>query len=310
MNIREAYDRGRSLLSQAGVPEADLDAWYLLEYVTGIGRASFYAEPDRELTADWAGRYEEAVARRCRRIPLQHITGEQEFMGLSFQVSGDVLIPRQDTEILVEEALKILKEMQKEQVVSGQEEPKEPGEAGREDGIRILDLCTGSGCILLSVLYYGALRQGALGVGADISEKALAVARKNAEALGIEAEFVCGDLFENLSGKFSVILSNPPYIRTEEIEKLQDEVRLHDPRAALDGMEDGLHFYRRIIESAGDYLTPGGWLVFEIGHDQAEDVTALMRQAGYGQIRVKKDLAGLDRVVCGVYSEMERPEAG
>ena len=327
MNIREAYDRGRSLLSQAGVPEADLDAWYLLEYVTGIGRASFYAEPDREMTGDWAGRYEEAIARRSRRIPLQHITGEQEFMGLSFQVNGDVLIPRQDTEILVEEALKILKEMQKEQVVSGQEEPKEPG---REDGIRILDLCTGSGCILLSVLYYGALRQGAserkgvrgtdrapgaegrklTGVGADISEKALAVARKNAEALGIEAEFVCGDLFENLSGKFSLILSNPPYIKSEEIEKLQDEVRLHDPRAALDGMEDGLHFYRRIIESAGDYLVPGGWLVFEIGHDQAEDVTALMRQAGYGQIRVKKDLAGLDRVVCGVYSEMERPEAG
>ena len=310
MNFREAYDRGRSLLSQAGVPEADLDAWYLLEYVTGIGRASFYAEPDREMTGDWAGRYEEAIARRSRRIPLQHITGEQEFMGLSFQVNGDVLIPRQDTEILVEEALKILKEMQKEQVVSGQEEPKEPGEAGREDGIRILDLCTGSGCILLSVLYYGALRQGALGVGADISEKALAVARKNAEALGIEAEFVCGDLFENLSGKFSLILSNPPYIKSEEIEKLQDEVRLHDPRAALDGMEDGLHFYRRIIESAGDYLVPGGWLVFEIGHDQAEDVTALMRQAGYAQIRVKKDLAGLDRVVCGVYSEMERPEAG
>ena len=307
MNVREAYDRGRSLLSQAGVPEADLDAWYLLEYVTGIGRASFYAEPDREMTGDWAGRYEEAIARRSRRIPLQHITGEQEFMGLSFQVNGDVLIPRQDTEILVEEALKILKELQKEQVIPGQEEP---GEAGHEDGLRLLDLCTGSGCILLSVLYYGALRQGALGVGADISEKALAVARKNAEALGIEAEFVCGDLFENLSGKFSLILSNPPYIKSEEIEKLQDEVRLHDPRAALDGMEDGLHFYRRIIESAGDYLVPGGWLVFEIGHDQAEDVTALMRQAGYGQIRVKKDLAGLDRVVCGVYSEIERPEAG
>ena len=119
--------------------------------------------------------------------------------------------------------------------------------------------------------------------------------------MGIDAEFIQGDLFENISGTFGVILSNPPYIRTEEIESLQDEVRLHDPRLALDGKEDGLYFYRRIIRESRDYLLPGGYLMFEIGYDQAEDVGNLMSEAGYADITVKKDLVGLDRVVCGRY---------
>lgn len=287
VTFKRAYSEGRKLLEQAGIPEPDLDAWYLLEYVTGVSRASYYAAPEREMTRRQQTQYEDCLAKRSRRTPLQHITGEQEFMGLTFHVNEHVLIPRQDTETLVEQALELL----------AREKIPETAEEGQ---VRVLDMCTGSGCILLSVLRYAG--RPVAGIGADISEKALAVASGNAEALGIEAEFICGDLFENICGVYSMILSNPPYIRTAEIETLQDEVRLHDPREALDGKEDGLYFYRRIVDEARQYLIPGGYLVFEIGYDQAEDVSRLMREAGYAGVQVKKDLAGLDRVVCGRYS--------
>ena len=309
MTIRDAYKEGREELKLAGIPDAELDAWYLLEYVTGISRAAYYADPDRELAKKDREKYWACLEKRKKRIPLQHITGEQEFMGLLFSVNKHVLIPRQDTEILVEEALKLA---DKDMI---------PCENGK---MRILDMCTGSGCILLSMLYYigkpangRSLTQGespagkagetaldpiaAEGIGADISEKALLTARRNADDLGIKAEFVQGDLFENVSGRFALILSNPPYIRTEEIGLLQEEVRLHDPREALDGKEDGLYFYRRIIKEAKDYLLPGGYLVFEIGYDQAEAVRNLMSEARYTDITVKKELAGLDRIVCGRY---------
>lgn len=314
--LKAAYIQGRERLRQAGVPEADLDAWYLLEYVTGISRASYLMEPDREMTEQQSLRYEECISKREQRVPLQHITGEQEFMGLTFRVDENVLIPRQDTEILVEQALEILKK----------------GQLPRSGGkLHILDLCTGSGCILLSVLHYadkcdtGRYNAGQCGpgmhdagkhdagdpadmpgdiegTGADISEKALSIAGQNADALGIRAGFIHGDLFENIRGKYGMILSNPPYIRSAEIDALQEEVRLHDPREALDGREDGLYFYRRITDEAREHLLPGGWLIFEIGYDQAEDVSGLMRSAGYAEVRVKKDLAGLDRVVYGRYS--------
>ena len=314
--LKAAYIQGRERLRQAGVPEADLDAWYLLEYVTGISRASYLMEPDREMTERQSSRYEECISKREQRVPLQHITGEQEFMGLTFRVDENVLIPRQDTETLVEQALEILKK----------------GQLPRSGGkLHILDLCTGSGCILLSVLHYADKRDTGRydagqcdpgmydsgkrdagdpagvpeeieGTGADISEKALSIAGQNADALGIRAEFIRGDLFENIRGQYGMILSNPPYIRSAEIDALQEEVRLHDPREALDGREDGLYFYRRITDEAREHLLPGGWLIFEIGYDQAEEVSGLMRSAGYTEVRVKKDLAGLDRVVYGRYS--------
>ncbi len=314
--LKAAYTLGRERLRRAGVPEADLDAWYLLEYVTGLGRASYLMEPDREMTGQQSLRYEECISKREQRVPLQHITGEQEFMGLTFRVDENVLIPRQDTEILVEQALEILKK----------------GQLPRSGGkLHILDLCTGSGCILLSVLHYADKRDTGRynagqcgpgmhdpgkhdaedpadmpgdieGTGADISEKALSIAGQNADALGIRAEFIRGDLFENIRGQYGMILSNPPYIRSAEIDALQEEVRLHDPREALDGREDGLYFYRRITDEAREHLLPGGWLIFEIGYDQAEEVSGLMRSAGYTEVRVKKDLAGLDRVVYGRYS--------
>ena len=312
--LKAAYIQGRERLRQAGVPEADLDAWYLLEYVTGISRASYLMEPDREMTGQQSLRYEECISKREQRVPLQHITGEQEFMGLTFRVDENVLIPRQDTEILVEQALEILKK----------------GQLPRSGGkLHILDLCTGSGCILLSVLHYadkcdtGRYNAGQCdtgrcdpgkrdagdpadmpgdieGTGADISEKALSIAGQNADALGIRAGFIHGDLFENIRGKYGMIVSNPPYIRTDEIKDLQEEVRLHDPVIALDGREDGLYYYRRIVRESRSYLEEGGALLFEIGCDQAEAVSGLMSGAGFSEITVKKDLAGLDRVVSGV----------
>ena len=305
MTLRTGYTEAKRRLEESGIEEASLDAWLLLEHVTGISRASYYADPDREMSPDEWRRYSELVGRRAERVPLQHITGTQEFMGLVFEVNEHVLIPRQDTEILVEQALAF--------IGSG----KVP--AAENSRTRILDMCTGSGCILLSVMHWAeSYRQKALrkagdtarggekqdiiieGTGADISPKALAVAEKNARRLGISAGFVESDLFGAVRGKYGMILSNPPYIRTDEIKDLQEEVRLHDPVIALDGREDGLYYYRRIVRESRSYLDEGGALLFEIGCDQAEAVSGLMRGVGFSEITVKKDLAGLDRVVSGV----------
>jgi len=305
MTLKTGYTEAKRRLEESGIEEASLDAWLLLEHVTGISRASYYADPDREMSPDEWRRYSELVGRRAERVPLQHITGTQEFMGLVFEVNEHVLIPRQDTEILVGQALAF--------IGSG----KVP--AAENSRTRILDMCTGSGCILLSVMHWAeSYRQKALrragdtarggekqdiiieGTGADISPKALAVAEKNARRLGISAGFVESDLFGAVRGKYGMILSNPPYIRTDEIKDLQEEVRLHDPVIALDGREDGLYYYRRIVRESRSYLEEGGALLFEIGCDQAEAVSGLMRGVGFSEITVKKDLAGLDRVVSGV----------
>ena len=305
MTLKTGYTEAKKLLEESGIEEASLDAWLLLEHVTGISRASYYADPDREMSPDEWRIYSELVGRRAERVPLQHITGTQGFMGLVFEVNEHVLIPRQDTEILVEQALAF--------IGSG----KVP--AAENSRTRILDMCTGSGCILLSVMHWAeSYRQKALrragdtarggekqdiiieGTGADISPKALAVAEKNARRLGISAGFVESDLFGAVRGKYGMILSNPPYIRTDEIKDLQEEVRLHDPVIALDGREDGLYYYRRIVRESRSYLEEGGALLFEIGCDQAEAVSGLMSGAGFSEITVKKDLAGLDRVVSGV----------
>lgn len=292
MTMQEAYQLGEERLTRAGIEEARLDAWYLLEHVTGIGRAMYYAMPDRQLSEVEEQKYLYYIEERAGRVPLQHLTGVQEFMGLEFQVNEHVLIPRQDTETAVEEALKVIHNSKR-----GQNQDTDISQ------FRILDLCTGSGCILLSVLHYAG-KEGKVrleGTGADISEEALQVAKANAEALHIEASFKKSDLFEEIDGTFQMIISNPPYIRTDVIKTLQEEVKSHDPWIALDGKEDGLHFYRKIVDEAGTYLTQGGTLIFEIGSDQGEAVSCLMQEAGYRDIMVKKDLAGLDRVVIGVY---------
>lgn len=288
--LRQGIEEGTVALEKAGVEDAARDAWYLLEYVTGIGRASYYGEPDRAISEETALRYQECIRRRKERIPLQHITGEQEFMGFPFYVNEHVLIPRQDTETLVEEAVKAVRRKAKDA----------EGFSLAERKIRVLDMCTGSGCILLSIL---KMCPNAQGVGGDISEEALAVARKNGERLGLPADWVCSDLFAGIvPSKYDVIVSNPPYIPTADIEGLQDEVRFYDPLIALDGGEDGLDFYKRIVRDSISYIKRGGSLLFEIGCGQGKDVSELMKSCGYENVAVKKDLSGLDRVAAGIYA--------
>ena len=290
LTLHQMYQEGKSRLEASGVLDADLDAWYLLEYVTGKTKAEYYGNPKEEMGEEIISRYEKAVDERARRIPLQHITGEQEFMGFPFRVNEHVLIPRQDTELLVEEALKIL-----------------------EPEMKILDLCTGSGCILLSLMKMGEEKgiRGLTGTGADISREALDVAEENGKCLKIPAErvrWIESDLFGQVNGAFDLLVSNPPYIPTEEIEELQDEVRLHDPRIALDGHDDGLYFYRGIAGESGAYLEDGAWVLLEIGWDQGEAVRELLEDAGYQDVEVKKDLAGNDRVVRGRYRKQRALE--
>ena len=276
MTLQELYQEGILRLEQAKIMEAELDAWYLMEYVTGISRTMYYLKQQETVEKETVVRYFACISRRAKRIPLQHITGEQEFMGLTFFVNEHVLIPRQDTEVLVEEALLHL---------NGEEQ--------------VLDMCTGSGCILLSLVHY---RKGICAVGADISDEALQIAERNAKRLEERVTFLKSDLFDRIAGKYDLIVSNPPYIRTEVIAELEEEVRLHDPMIALDGKEDGLYFYRKITEQSRKHLSCGGWLLFEIGHDQGEDVARIMEDAGFAKVSVKKDLAGLDRVVSGMYN--------
>lgn len=309
MTYEGLYRWGREELLSAEITEAQLDARLLLESVCGTGRNDLLVHGDREVDSEKQNAYERLIAGRKARIPLQQLTGVQEFMGLEFLVDEHVLIPRQDTEILVEEVLKNL-----------------------YDGMRILDLCTGSGCILISLLHYS---NDCEGVGADISAEALEVARRNARKLlgpkawaeagasvGTGAEdvrelgcgedgaagagdrdgrisFVQGDLFEKAEGKFDIIVSNPPYISSGVIGTLMPEVREHEPLGALDGGEDGLSFYRRIVEECRPHLCGGGMLFLEIGYDQADDVRKLMEDAGFLEINVAKDYGGLDRVVYG-----------
>ena len=273
MTYREAIETGTRILQKENIADAKIDAWYLLQMACKIDRNFYYLHEEDELTAEQQSEYESTVHKRAEHVPLQYIIGEQEFMGLKFKVNSNVLIPRQDTETLVEEALRIAK-----------------------PGMRVLDLCTGSGCIIISLAKNVA---DISCTGSDISKQALLVAKENAKANEVEVEWERSDLFENISGTFDLIVSNPPYIPTGEIPGLMPEVRDFEPVDALDGKEDGLYFYRIITEKSPEYLTSDGYLYFEIGYDQGEAVSAMMRQCGYTQVEVIKDLAGNDRAVKG-----------
>lgn len=282
--LKELLHEGTKLLAACGIQEASLDAWLLLEYVTGMTRADYYMDPDRSVAPEQQKAYRDVLEQRAAHVPLQHITGVQEFMGFSFCVNEHVLIPRQDTEILVECALQKL-----------------------EAGMHVLDLCTGSGCIAASMYLIGRKKKKVTEesrfVAADISADALCVAEKNCRNLQADIQFIQSDLFSRVHQEFDMIVSNPPYIKTDVIEKLDEEVRLHDPFIALDGREDGLYFYKRIAREAGKHLRGKGWLLLEIGHDQKEEVQSVLREAGFENVESKKDLAGLDRVVMGMYNK-------
>lgn len=267
---RQLLQTGRELLKQQGIADADVDAWYLLAHVFKINRTDLLFRGDTAVEQLSEERYLELIERRAGHIPLQYITGYQEFMGMEFEVNGDVLIPRQDTETLVEEVLKVC------------------------ENRSVLDMCTGSGCIIVSLAVLGRPKRA---IGADISEKALAVAARNVKRQEATVELIRSDLFEGITGSYDILVSNPPYIPSGEISDLMPEVRDFEPAMALDGSEDGLLFYRRISEGAKHFLNPNGLLFYEIGHNQGEDVKLILQEESYTDIVIKKDLSGLDRVV-------------
>lgn len=287
ITYKELLEHGKNQLKQGKIQEYQLDAWLLLEHVFQVSKTWYFVHETEIVDVEKAEQYEALIQRRKNHVPLQQITEEGYFYGVKFYVNQHVLIPRQDTEILVEEVLKLCGSLWKQE----------------ENHLQILDLCTGSGCILLSLL--ANLKQ-AEGTGVDLSLEALEVAKRNARELEIPAKWLHSDLFEQVDRSYDVIVSNPPYIRTSVIEDLMEEVRLHEPRMALDGKEDGLYFYRKIIREAEGYLKPGGILAFEIGYDQGEAVSGLMKNQGYEQIQVVQDLAGLDRCVTGIRNQEEK----
>ncbi len=279
MTYFEACKRIRGLLEEAGVPEPDLDARYLVEFVGGFSEAGYLLDRDKQIPGDQLEKLEELASRRCGREPLQYILGSQEFMGLPFICNKDCLIPRQDTEILVERAMAAVADLRKERTA-----------------LRYLDLCTGSGCVAISLTKLAGIGEAE---ATDISEAALSVARRNAELNKTDLKIYCSDLFEKVKGKFNIITANPPYIDTGLINTLIPEIWKYEPMTALDGGDDGLSFYRRITAKAREYLEAGGYLLFETGDTQGEAVSQLMRSAGFENVGIHKDLAGLDRVVEG-----------
>ena len=271
-SLREAERRGAAYLAAAGREEAAQTARLLLCHVLNFNFTDYVLAREDLLSPHDAARYEELLTRRASGVPLQYLTREQNFCGLSLYVDERVLIPRQDTECLVEEVLR--------------------------DGARgaLLDLCTGSGCIPLALLKHGNF---SCALGADISAEALAVAETNRARTGLPLLLRQSDLFSEIPERFDVITANPPYIESAEIESLSVEVRDHEPRLALDGAADGLAFYRRLAAESGAHLKPGGRLYLEIGMSQGAAVTSLLEAAAFSDIQIIRDLAGRDRIVKG-----------
>ena len=392
MTLKEAYEYGARKLQESDIKNSQQDSFYLLEYVTGISRGKYYASQHQEMSKKEQEDYIALIHKRLERIPLQHLMGTTEFMGLPFKVNSQVLIPRQDTEILVEAALEVIKGYDKKNVAedgylkeTGVYGEKAEGYHRDDEGeeLLIMDMCTGSGCILISTLYHGSKYFPKIrGVGVDISKETLDVARENAllnglsvaednilwNGLGVAEENVISNslgvakitliesnLFQqldpvqldnimqfndtvqientvqldntlqlgNIAGldtieektkkedtkiikvgynrKYDMILSNPPYIPSKEIEGLEEEVKHHDPLLALDGGEDGLFFYRQITKECHKYLNQDGTLIFECGWNQGEEVSQIMKDHGFTSVKMIKDLSGLDRVVVGNY---------
>ena len=281
MTYKELYSFINESLTDAGIPETDSESGIILREIAGIDKTALMVHPDDVVSEDIIGHVKDVIDRRLLREPLQYILGKWNFMGLDFIVEPSTLIPRPDTETLVECAMQHL-----------------------HDGMRILDLCTGTGCVLISLLHYS---NDCTGVGSDISPAAADLAERNA-GLILERDcfsFVCGDLYTPIDGDFDIIVSNPPYIPSEVIEGLEPEVRDFEPVAALDGGTDGLDLVRRIVTGANDHLIKGGWLLCEIGFDQGVSTMRIFEEAGFIEVEVIKDLAGNDRVVCGMRPIMD-----
>ena len=282
--IADALREGKMRLKAAGKEAYAFEAELLLEKAAGLNRTALFLRGEEVLSEEVLAVYEGFLQEREQGRPTQYILGEWEFMGLPFSVGEGVLIPRADTEVLVET---ILERQQKESMKS------------------ILDIGTGSGCIPISLGHYGKFEHI---MAVDISQKALGYATKNAHDNQIKIDFYESDLFTDLpaewKGNLDAIVSNPPYIPKKDIEELMTEVKDFEPMNALDGGEDGLDFYRAIVEQGRDWLKDGGWLFFEIGYDQGEDLRNLLHEFGYTEVEIRQDLAGLDRVALGRKGEL------
>ncbi len=292
MTVRELLEEGIKKLKDADIDNAEYDARVILSEAYGMDMAELLMNINRQICPGALGgtepsditecpsdcgsiiTYNTGINMRLRHVPLQQIIGHTGFMGLDFKVARDVLIPRQDTEILAETVL----------------------ENEKDKSISLLDLCSGSGCIAVSLKKLGGYNKVS---ASDIDEKAVNLTLRNASIHNVKIKLYKSDMFENIPESFDVIVSNPPYIPSGDIPKLMPEVRDHDPVKALDGGADGLFMYRRIMEEGLGHLKPGGRVYFEIGAKQAESVKGLMEEAGLTDIRIYKDLAGMDRVLCG-----------
>jgi len=276
-SLKELLADGTKMLTQAGIDEAELDARYILEYITGLNSAQYFIHSEDIIEKNKAEEFFRLIERRSKRIPLSYVIGTRDFFGLTFKVDENVLIPEQETELLVEEVIK------------------------HSEGKSVLDMCTGSGCIAISIALFGKPSKVA---ASDISEKALEVARENAKSLKAgEISFIQGDMFENVTDKFDIIVSNPPYIETGEIDELMPEVRDYIPRLALDGDIDGLKFYRIISKEAVKKLNKNGRIFYEIGYNQSRAVASILLENGFTDVKIMKDYSGLDRIVMAKLDE-------
>lgn len=276
-SLKELFALGVNRLKKAEIEESELDAWYILEKITGLGRAEYFIHSEDIIEKDKAEEFFRLIERRSKRIPLSYVIGTRDFFGLTFKVNENLLIPEQETEILVEEVIK------------------------HSEGKTVLDMCTGSGCIAISIALFGKPLKV---TASDISEKALEVAVENAKNLEVcEISFIQGDMFENITEKFDIIVSNPPYIETKVIDELMPEVRDYIPRLALDGDEDGLKFYRIISKEAVKKLNKNGRIFYEIGYNQSRAVASILLENGFTDVKIMKDYSGLDRIVMAKLGE-------
>ena len=269
--VKEVLNDTKKRLKEQGIDTFSLDSSLLVSEVTGFTKIQLVTHDRDEVTVEQLDRLENLVEERLKNKPMQYILGHCEFMGLDFKVTENTLIPRGDTENIVEEVIATIED-------SGYN--------------TVLDMCTGTGAIAISVAHYTKAKVTA----SDISKKALEVARENAQNLNADVNFIESDLFENINEKFDVIVSNPPYIESEVIPTLMEQVKDYEPMLALDGGKD---FYRNIINQANNYINQNGCIVFEIGYNQGGQVKSLLENAGFVNINVKQDLAGLDRLVIG-----------
>lgn len=281
VTIQELLVLGKEKLESSGNEYAKYERKTLLEEVLGCNYLYMLMNGEEEVSPEKEEQYLQLIDKRCEHYPLQYLLGYANFMDYTFFVDENVLIPRNDTEVLVECADEILNDMEEQR---------------KGTALRVLDLCCGSGCIGISLKLY---HKGINLILSDYSEKALEVTKKNLDKYNIEAELVSSDLLKEITGKQDMIVCNPPYIESKMIDTLMPEVKEYEPMLALDGGEDGLDYYRRIIKAAPEYLNDSGWLMFEIGYNQGEAVLTLMKETGFLDVELKKDYAGLDRIVYG-----------